>query len=57
MTITITYVDGSVETFTSCTDFESNWPAPMSITGKDANNVLATWFVPWEGVRKVGKQP
>ncbi len=56
MTITITYTDGSVEQFTACTDFESNWPAPMSITGTDSNGVKATWLVPWENVLKVAKQ-
>jgi hypothetical protein len=57
MTITITYKDGSVERFTACTVFETNWPEPMQITGTDASGDVATWFVPWTDVKKVGKQP
>lgn len=55
MTVIVQYRDGSSETFTSVTDLDTSDPTTVEITGTDAGGNTATWWIPWDLIKKVGK--
>ena len=55
MTVIVEYRDGSSETFTSVTSFDTTDPTAVEITGVDGAGTSATWWIPWAIIKKVGK--
>lgn len=55
MSVVVTYRDGSSETFTNVTNFDHSDPTAVEITGTDSSGVSATWWLPWDIIKKVGK--
>ena len=55
MTVIVYYRDGSSETFTDVTSFDATGPTSVEITGTDSFGNKATWWIPWDIIKKVGK--
>jgi hypothetical protein len=55
MSVIIHYRDGSSETFTSVTHYDATGSTTVEITGTDSAGVSASWSIPWEIIKKVGK--
>lgn len=55
MSVIVEYRDGSSETFVNVTNFDATGPTSVEITGTDSNGVSATWWIPWDIIKKVGK--
>ncbi|MBK8168203.1 MAG: hypothetical protein IPK64_19830 [bacterium] len=55
MSVVVVYRDGSSETFTEVTHFDATGPTSVEITGTDSSGVSASWWIPWEIIKKVGQ--
>lgn len=44
-----------METFTNVTNFDPTGPTSVEITGTDSAGNQATWWIPWDIIKKVGK--
>ena len=55
MTVVVHYRDGSSETFTDVTHYDATGPTAVEITGVDSAGSAASWSIPWDIIKKVGK--
>lgn len=55
MSVVVTYRDGSSETFVDVTHYDATGSTAVEITGTDSAGVSASWSIPWDIIKKVGK--
>ena len=55
MTVIVYYRDGSSETFTDVTHYDATGPTAVEVTGTDSAGNSASWSIPWDIIKKVGK--
>lgn len=55
MSVLVYYRDGSSETFTDVTHYDATGPTAVEITGVDSFGNAASWSIPWDTIKKVGK--
>ena len=55
MSVLVYYRDGSSETFTDVAHYDASGPTAVEITGVDSFGNAASWSIPWDTIKKVGK--
>lgn len=53
MTITVTYMSGTVETYTSCSSYTNDGKVVKFVGKLSGESVSATWEINWSSIKKI----